>query len=155
MGEQPMRNTNRVLIAGLIVAALPLAGCGKKASSYTKVEPAQVEHPKDSQITRITLTEQAMERLGVKTTPIQEGKVQGAENAPPRPFVPDSAVMYVASGETYVYTSPNPRTFVRQPVDIDYIQGGLAVLKKGPPTGTQVVTVGAAELFGTEFGVGH
>lgn len=150
-----MRYTNRVLIAGLIVAALPLGGCGQKASTYTKVEPATIEHPKDSQITRITLTEQAMERLGVKTTPLEERTAQGEENAPPRPFVPDSAIMYVANGETYVYTSPNPRTFVRQAVDVDYIKGGLAVLKKGPPTGTLVVTVGAAELFGTEFGVGH
>jgi hypothetical protein len=150
-----MRYFNRVLLAGLVIANLPLAGCSRKANTYTKVEPAHVEHAKDSQITRITLTEQAMERLGVKTAPIQEGKVQGQENAPSRPFVPDSAVMYVASGETYVYTSPNPRTFVRHAVDIDYIHGGLAVLKKGPPTGTEVVTVGAAELFGTEFGVGH
>jgi hypothetical protein len=150
-----MLRTNRVLIAGLIVAALPLAGCGKKASSYAKVEPAIVEHAKDSQITRITLTEQAMERIGLKTAPLQEGKVQGDEKAAPRPFVPDSAVMYVANGETYVYTSPKPRTFVRQAVDIDFIRGGVAVLKKGPPAGTQVVTVGASELFGTEFGVGH
>jgi hypothetical protein len=150
-----MLRKNRVLIAGLIVAALPLAGCGKKASSYAKVEPAIVEHAKDSQITRITLTEQAMERIGLKTAPLQEGKVQGDEKAAPRPFVPDSAVMYVANGETYVYTSPKPRTFVRQAVDIDFIRGGVAVLKKGPPAGTQVVTVGASELFGTEFGVGH
>lgn len=150
-----MLHTNRILIGGLIVAALPLAGCSKKASTYTKVEPATVEHAKDSQITRITLTEQAMERIGLKTAPLQEGKMEGDEKAAPRPFVPDSAVMYVANGETYVYTSPKPRTFVRQAVDIEYIKGGVAVLKKGPPAGTQVVTVGASELFGTEFGVGH
>jgi hypothetical protein len=149
-----MHYTNKILIAGLVIAALPLAGCGQKASSYTKVEPAIVEHPKDSQITRITLTEQAINRIGVKTAPLQEG-VNGDDKATPRPFVPDSAVMYVANGETYVYTSPAPRTFVRHAVDIEYIKGGVAVLKKGPPAGTQVVTVGASELFGTEFGVGH
>jgi hypothetical protein len=150
-----MRYKNHILIAGLVVAALPLAGCSRKTSTYTKVEPAKIEHAKDSQITRITLTEQAMQRLGVKTAPLQEGKVQGDEKAALRPFVPDSAVMYVANGETYVYTSPNPRTFVRHEVDVDYIKGGVAVLKKGPPPGTNVVTIGAAELFGTEFGVGH
>jgi hypothetical protein len=32
--------------------------------------------------------------------------------------------------------------------------GESAVLDQGPPTGTRVVTAGAAELFGTEFGVG-
>lgn len=34
------------------------------------------------------------------------------------------------------------------------IDGDLAVLSHVPPAGTQIVTVGAAELFGTEFGVG-
>jgi hypothetical protein len=29
------------------------------------------------------------------------------------------------------------------------------VLSNGPATGTAVVTVGAAELYGTETGVGH
>ena len=31
----------------------------------------------------------------------------------------------------------------------------LAVLTGGPAAGTAVVSVGAAELYGTEFGVGH
>ena len=31
---------------------------------------------------------------------------------------------------------------------------GLALLDVGPAPGTRVVTAGAAELFGTEFGVG-
>jgi hypothetical protein len=150
-----MRYITGILIVCGIVVCLPLTGCSKKSTGYTKVEPAKVEHVKDSQITRITLTEQAMQRIGVKTAPLQEGKVQGDDKAAPRPFVPDSAVMYVANGETYIYTSPNPRTFVRHEVDIDYIKGGVAVLKKGPPPGTHVVTIGAAELFGTEFGVGH
>ena len=34
------------------------------------------------------------------------------------------------------------------------IDGDLAVLSHGPPSGTEVVTVGAAELFGAEFGIG-
>jgi hypothetical protein len=33
--------------------------------------------------------------------------------------------------------------------------GGLAVLSAGPTAGTTVVSVGVAELFGTEFEVGH
>ena len=35
------------------------------------------------------------------------------------------------------------------------IDGDVAVLSSGPPVGTRIVTVGVAELFGTEFGVGH
>jgi hypothetical protein len=150
-----MRTSTFTLVAALVVAALPLVGCNRAGSNYTKVEPAKVEHTAGSEISKLTLTEKAMERLGVKTTPIVEGKIEGAADDTPRPFVPYSAVMYVPNGDTFVYTSPSPRTFVRQPVHIDYIERDVAVLKDGPPTGTQVVSVGAAELFGTEFGVGH
>jgi hypothetical protein len=72
-----------------------------------------------------------------------------------RKVVPHSAVIYGAHGESWVYTSPEPLTYVRHPITIDYIENDLAVLTDGPPAGTDVVTVGVAELFGTEFEVGH
>ena len=50
---------------------------------------------------------------------------------------------------------PEPLTFVRHRVVIDKIDRGLAVLQDGPAVGTKVVTVGAAELYGAESGVGH
>jgi hypothetical protein len=31
----------------------------------------------------------------------------------------------------------------------------MAILKDGPPAGTVVASVGVAELYGTEFKVGH
>jgi hypothetical protein len=45
--------------------------------------------------------------------------------------------------------------YVRERVTVDGIQGGQAVLTDGPHEGNSVVTEGAAELYGTEFGVGH
>jgi len=72
-----------------------------------------------------------------------------------RKVVPYSALIYDSRGQTWVYTSPDPRSFVRQKVEVDYSQGDLAVFKDGPPTGTIVAAVGAAELYGTEFKVGH
>jgi len=45
--------------------------------------------------------------------------------------------------------------FVRHPVTIEYIDKEKAVLQDGPDVDTEVVTVGAAELFGAELGVGH
>jgi hypothetical protein len=53
-----------------------------------------------------------------------------------------------------VYTNPSPLTFVRHAIHIDHIQGDLAVLSDGPPVGTALVIVGAAELFGAETGIG-
>ena len=37
---------------------------------------------------------------------------------------------------------------------VDQLAAGFAVLDQGPAPGTRVVTAGAAELFGTEFGAG-
>ena len=72
-----------------------------------------------------------------------------------RKVVPHSSLIYGAHGDTWVYTSPEPLTYIRHPVSIDYIENDLAVLSDGPDVGTDVVTVGVAELYGTEFEVGH
>lgn len=150
-----MRYSTQLAFAALIIATLQVAGCQRASSTYTKVEPAKVEHVKGSEISKLTLTEKAMERLAVQTAPVSETQVGEAENQQARPVVPYSSLMYVPTGETFVYTSPEPRTFVRQAVNVDYIEGDSVVLIDGPPVGMQVVSVGAAELFGTEFGVGH
>lgn len=146
-----MRHTYALAMSVVTVIGLQLAGCSKPAS-YTKVEPFSTK--KENGINKVTFTEKAMERAAVKTAPLQEGKVDGADNASPRPFVPYSALMYVPTGETFIYTSPTPRTFVRQAVNVDYIAKDVVVLKDGPPKGTEIVTVGAAEIFGAEVGNG-
>jgi hypothetical protein len=73
----------------------------------------------------------------------------------PRKIVPYSAVIYDLHGDTWTYTNPEPLVFVRHSITIDYIEGDTAVLLDGPPAGITVVTVGAAELFGVELGVGQ
>ncbi len=151
-----MRRTFHITVALLAVASLQLTGCNEKAGGYTKVEPAEVEHNEGEEFHKLTLTEKAMERLAVETAPVREDKVEGAaEGAAARLMVPYSALIYVADGSAFVYTSPQPRVFLRQPVEVDYIEGDTVVLKSGPAPGTQVASVGATELFGTEFGVGH
>jgi hypothetical protein len=70
-----------------------------------------------------------------------------------RKIVPYAAVLYGVNGETWVYGNPEPLVFVRLPITVDYVDGDLAVLLEGPEVGTPVVTLGAAELFGTETGV--
>lgn len=72
-----------------------------------------------------------------------------------RKVVPYSALIYDPNGETWVYTSSSPRTFVRQEVEVDYIEGDMAVLDEGPSPGTVIAVVGVAELYGAEFKVGH
>jgi hypothetical protein len=70
-----------------------------------------------------------------------------------RLVVPYAAVLYGLEGETWVYTNPEPLVFIRQPITVEYIQGDQAYLTEGPPTGPKIVTVGGAELLGTETGV--
>jgi hypothetical protein len=69
--------------------------------------------------------------------------------------VPYGAILYDIDGGTWVYEASSPQVFVRRRVELARVIADLAVLRRGPPAGTSVVTVGAAELFGTEFGVGH
>jgi len=71
-----------------------------------------------------------------------------------RKIIPYAAVLYDAKGKTWVYTNPEPFVFVRRAIEIDTIVGDEIFLVDGPAVGTAVVTVGGAELLGTEFGVG-
>ncbi len=68
--------------------------------------------------------------------------------------VPWAAILHDIYGSTWVYESIAPHTFTRRRVQVTRIVGTDAVLASGPKPGTKVVTDGAAELFGTEFGGG-
>lgn len=68
--------------------------------------------------------------------------------------VPKAALLHDAYGGTWVYVVREPRVYVRQRVVVADITGSLAVLSQGPAAGARVVTDGAAELFGVEFGAG-
>lgn len=72
----------------------------------------------------------------------------------PRLVIPFSALIYDIYGDTWVYTNPEPRHFLRVPVVVDYIDGDQVILVDGPAAGTTVVTIGVAELHGTDTGVG-
>jgi hypothetical protein len=140
-----------VMVVALIIAALPLAACGQtSATTTTKIQPAKVEKIDGSQFNRVVLTEKAAQRLAIQTAPIREEQLNGTQ----KKVIPYAAVVYGLKGETWTYTNPAPLTFVRQPITIDYIEGGNAVLMDGPAAGTSVVTVGVAELYGTDTGIG-
>ena len=71
-----------------------------------------------------------------------------------RKILPYAALLYDAKGNAWVYANPEPLVFIRHPIQIDAIVGDEVLLVDGPPAGTVVVTVGGAELYGAEFGVG-
>ncbi|MBQ1561798.1 MULTISPECIES: efflux RND transporter periplasmic adaptor subunit [Alphaproteobacteria] len=69
--------------------------------------------------------------------------------------VPSAAILRDVYGGEWVYQRTAPNTFVRQRVEVASENDGRALLSRGLTVGAQVVTGGAAELFGTEFGAAH
>jgi hypothetical protein len=135
-----------VLILGVVV----LSACGEASTGYdyetaSHHEPAELEPIKGTDIQRVIFDAEAAKRVGLQTAPIrQDGRKE---------VMPYAALIYDAEGDTYAYTAPKPLTYVRQQIDIDHYDGESVVLSDGPPVGTEVVTVGVDEVYGTEFEV--
>lgn len=66
--------------------------------------------------------------------------------------VPWSAVIHDVHGGTWIYERTGERSYVRRRISIRQVTDGRAVLVSGPGVGAKAVSVGAAELYGTEFG---
>jgi hypothetical protein len=125
-----------------------LGGCSTPAAEAAgDEEPAKVEKV-EGQPARITLTEKAVERLGLETAPVSAPRASGPTE------VPAAAVLYQSDGTTFVYTNPEPNVYVPAEITVKDIIGDKAQLTAGPSVGTQVVTVAGAELFGAETGLG-
>ncbi|HZL84585.1 MAG TPA: hypothetical protein VFD07_04320 [Candidatus Krumholzibacteria bacterium] len=141
-------------MAALIVAAWTLLGCQEeKAVQYTP--PATLEESGEKGIMKVRLTERAAERIGIETVQIREETVTRAGGDVTRKVVPYGAIMYDKKGATWTFTNPEPLVFVRSPITVENIDGDRVVLAEGPPAGTAVVMVGAAELMGAEHKYGH
>jgi hypothetical protein len=146
------RHRRRLIAALAIVATLLLSACAQKApTTASNLKPATVEKTADSTISRVVLTDEAARRIDLHTEPIDD--LQNAGTL--RRVMPYAAIIYDKAGDTWAYiAAAEPNTFVRQHVSVDSINGNLAYLKDGPAVGARVVTVGVAELYGAEFGVG-
>jgi len=145
------RNRWMVIVVALIIASLQLAACGQTPSATAgKIAPAKVEKIEGTELNRVVLTEHAAQRLAIQTAPVREEQVNGAS----RKVIPYAAVIYDLQGKTWAYTNPEPLTFVRQAITVDYIEGDMVVLVDGPAAGTAVATVGVPELYGADTGIG-
>jgi hypothetical protein len=137
----PSRRARLAPIALAVTLAAPaLAGCteveSETASGY---EPSKLANA------RVTFTPEAARRIGLRTGVVRRS---GREVA-----VPYAALLYGPDGSTYVYESPKPLRYVRERVRVGRVDGDRVVLTRGPAAGTRVVTVGTAEVYGTELEV--
>lgn len=146
-----MERTIRRLMVAPLIAGFSLAACQRTHETAEHVAPAHVEHIEGEEVSRITLTPKAAERIDVKLDAVREERIGSTS----RTVVPYAAILYDPAGRTWVYTSPDSLVFVRHEIVVDYIAGDLVVLSDGPPVGTRVVTLGATELHGAEFEIGH
>ena len=133
------------LIILLAAATVVVAGCSAEEADDEAEGPfvAVAEEIEGSDVSRITIVESAVTRLALETTEIGPDLV-----------IPYGALLYDELGQAWTYTSPESLVFVREPVEVDRIEDGQVALASGPAPGTEVVTVGAAELYGVEVGVG-
>ena len=81
------------------------------------------------------------------------------------PIIAANALLYDAAGGTWVHQQAAPHSFVRRRVEVVRVEEGAAFLSprslhpSGLRIGDLIVTDGAMEIFGTEFGcrspIGH
>lgn len=141
-----MKRDRRWIVMAPVLAVLLLAACREATTAESSgSEPYTLESIEGTDIARVILTARGAERVGIETDAV--ASVGGQVT------VPASAVWIDVDGVEWVYTSPEPLTFVREEISVDRYEGDVAVLADGPPSGTPVVTVGVAELIGSEFGV--
>jgi hypothetical protein len=140
-----MKRNGTWVLTGLVISGLLLAGCGQPPEPAAGEEAIHIEEDGEGAKT-LTLSERAAQRLGLQTAAVED---RGAQKV-----VPYGAVIYDADGATWAYVASEPLVFQRASIAIETISGDEALLTDGPATGTPVVTVGAAELYGAETGVG-
>jgi len=141
-----MKYINRLTLALLIIIGLQLTACASASAPEEENKPVTLEPIAGTDLNRLTLTEKAAERLGLETAPVVSQQVDGAD----RLVVPYAALLYDPSGQAWVYVNVEPLVFMRQAITVDSINGNDVVLSEGPEAGTNVVTLGATELYGSE-----
>ena len=141
------KTTLRRAFQGFVVAVAAtasLAGCAEiEVPLAEPYEPAHLESTGPDQPARVILTEEAQHRVQLQTTKVrlEDGDLE----------VEHAALVFDKKGKPWVFTVVGPLTYVRAPVEIKEIDDELMILVSGPPPGTEVVTVGAIELWGTEL----
>ena len=164
--------------ASLMVISVSLVACSDDVIGPSGGDAATVKAVAGSPLKAVTLTADAAKRIDLKLVSVTEAALSktkaaasgsdttvplsGSEVPSSAPVttiaggteIPYSAVLYDPNGHTFAYTKVGELTFLRKAIAIATIKGEVASLTDGPPVGTEVVTVGATELYGVEIGVG-
>ena len=120
------------VLAAITVGA---SGCSEAGASNEENPETAVtveETGEEVQPARLTVSERAEQRLGLRTEPVRPltGQAGGATEV-----IAYSAVVYDADGKSWTFSAPSPRTYIRVPIVISSITGQTVQLKSGPPVG--------------------
>ena len=122
----------------VVVAGLLLSGCRQieEVSEVANLDVKQVRFTSTG-AAQVDLQTEAAQRSGRYTV------------------VPHAALIYDGQGVPWVYMVTAPLTFLRVEVVVDRVVGDRALLSSGLSAGTEVVTVGATQVYGAELGIGE
>jgi len=134
--------------SAVLLSAVSLVACGSSGDEPDANGPAAVEPIAGSDLAKVTLTDEAAKRIDLQTAPVSQGSGTTTE-------IPYAALLYDPDGKTWTFVQSGELTFERAAISVDHIEGDTAYLLEGPAVGTEVVTVGATQLYGAEQGVGE
>lgn len=143
------------IIIGIIVIVSTVCVVYFKSKSVEivkKTAPVSIRSADVSGLHYVELSSRAAERLDIQTVDVVDKYL--VEKKVNRQVVPYQALIYDLDGNTWIYTNPTSTIYLRQHIEVDYIDDDFVILLEEIPSETSVVTVGVAELFGSEFGVG-
>jgi hypothetical protein len=129
-----------------VLVGLSVTACTQTSEEAgPKYAPATLGPADAAGVKTVTFTADAAQRVRLQTSPVVAGGRGVA--------VDYAALIYDKKGQSWVYTVPQPLTFVRTKVTVDRIEKNRATLSVGPAPGVQVVTTGAAEVYGAELDI--
>jgi hypothetical protein len=142
----PPHAGRRIVGAAVALLALTVTACSEvEEPSSDDYAPATVTTADPSSAPTVKFTEEAARRVDLTMT-----TVAGRKGAL---VVEYAALIYDKQGKTWVYTAPEPLTYMRTKVVVAEIDGNRVTLSGGPPPGTKVVTQGVTEVYGAELGM--
>jgi hypothetical protein len=128
----------------VVALALSLAGCTEVEEMESHgYEPSKLAEVKGGDAKRVIFTAEGARRVGLHRAPVRS---EGG-----RKVVPYGALLYDSKGKTYVYVARSPLSFERAQVEVERVAGDRVLLRRGPAAGSQVVTDGSTEVYGTEL----
>ena len=143
-------NRGTRLVMACVALTLLVGGCAEIEEDETETyQPAHLAPVEGSKLKVVTFTPLAAEQVQLAT---EKATRQGRHTA-----VSHAALIYDGQGKPWVYTVTKPLTYLRAPIVVDRVDDDRVLISRGLAPGTEVVTVGATEVYGAELDIagGH